>query len=263
LGLPITGGWRAIFAVAMLGSRRYKHCKVNELAARGWGGLMQRAIDPNQLGEDWLGNNIAVTCPLCRKVFVVSAHLNRGGRKCPNCGKSTALVSGGKDSNGTATIQVDELTMTDAEAQQVATLINGRNQLARLYEPADILREAPHYEYESRDGKVVACVERREVQWYQWEVLHLSVAEAWEGKGLASLVYERLEHAARSAGVRILQCTIREGNKESVGFFDKRGFSKVARFLNRQTGNAVGVWQKVLVEPRPDGRAKSPQETVE
>ncbi len=34
---------------------------------------MRRAIDPNQLGEDWLGNNVAVTCPLCNKVFVVIA----------------------------------------------------------------------------------------------------------------------------------------------------------------------------------------------
>ena len=212
---------------------------------------MQRAIDPNQLSEDWVGNNIAVTCPLCKKVFVVSAHLNRAGRKCPKCGRSTAIVSGGKDSNGTAAIQVDDVTMTEGEASQIATLINERNRLARHYEPADILREAVNYEYESRDGKVVACVERREVQWYQWEVLHLSVDQAWEGQGLGSLVYERLEKAARSAGVRLLQCTIREGNKDSVAFFDKRGFSKIARFLNQQTGNAVGVWQKVLIEPRP------------
>lgn len=212
---------------------------------------MQRAIDPNQLGEDWVGNNIAVTCPMCKKVFVASAHLNRGGRKCPKCGRSTAVVNGGKDSNGTATIQIDDVTMTEAEAEQIASLINRRNRLAKNYEPADILREAHNYEFEPRYGKVVACVERREVQWYQWEVLHLSVDEALEGQGLASLVYERLEKAARSAGVRLLQCTIREGNKDSVSFFDKRGFSKVARFLNRQTGNAVGVWQKVLTEPEP------------
>jgi hypothetical protein len=55
---------------------------------------MQRTIDPNQLSEDWVGNNIAVTCPLCKKVFVVSAHLNRAGRKCPKCGRSTAIVGG-------------------------------------------------------------------------------------------------------------------------------------------------------------------------
>jgi L-amino acid N-acyltransferase YncA len=172
-------------------------------------------------------------------------------------------VSGGKDSNGTATIQVDDVTMTGAEAQQIATLINRRNRLARRYEPADILRQAQHYEYESRDGKVVACVEWKEVQWYQWEVLHLSVDETIERKGLAYLVYERLENAARSAGVRLLQCTIREGNKDSVGFFDRQGFSKVSRFFNRQTGNTVGVWQKVVAEPRPEERARDDRQIVE
>lgn len=210
---------------------------------------MQRAIDPNQLCEDWLGNNIAVTCPLCKKVFIASSHLNRGGRKCPKCGRSTAVVNGGKDSNGTATLQVQDVAMTEVEAEQIATLINRRNRLTTNYERPDILREAHRYEYESRDGKVVACVERKQVQWYQWEVRHLSVDESWERQGLASLVYQRLEDAACSAGVRLLQCTIREGNRDSVVFFDKRGFSKVARFLNRRTGNTVGVWQKVLAEP--------------
>jgi len=210
---------------------------------------MPRVIDPNRLDEDWVGNNIAVTCPLCKKVFVVSAHLNRGGRKCPKCGKTTAIVSGGRDSNGSASIQIDGITMSEVEAEQIALLINQRNKLARNYEAVDILNEADNYEYESRNGKVVACVERRRVQWYQWEVLHLSVDEKWEGRGLASLVYERLEQAAGSAGVRLLQCTIREGNKGSVGFFDRRGFSKIARFFNRQTENTVGVWQKVLAEP--------------
>ena len=145
---------------------------------------MQRAIDPNQLSEDWVGNNIAVTCPLCKKVFVVSAHLNRTGRKCPKCERSTAIVSGGKDCNGTTAIRVDDVTVTGSEAPEIATLINRRNQLARHYEPADTLPQAKNYEYGSRDGKVVACVERREVQWYQWEVLHFSVDEAWEGEGL-------------------------------------------------------------------------------
>jgi ribosomal protein S18 acetylase RimI-like enzyme len=123
-----------------------------------------------------------------------------------------------------------------------------------------VLREANHYEYESRDGRVVACVERRKVQWYQWEVLHLSVDETVEKKGLAFLVYERVESAARRAGVRVLQCTIREGNKESAGFFDRQGFSKVSRFVNRETGNTVGVWQKVLSEPR---REEGAEEKVE
>jgi hypothetical protein len=29
----------------------------------------------HELDEDWEGNNVAFTCPLCKKVFIVSAHL--------------------------------------------------------------------------------------------------------------------------------------------------------------------------------------------
>jgi transcription elongation factor Elf1 len=48
--------------------------------------------------EDWHGNNAAFSCPLCRKVFIVSAMLKeknepqRGMRKCPNCRKSTGYI---------------------------------------------------------------------------------------------------------------------------------------------------------------------------
>lgn len=67
---------------------------------------MQRKIDPNQLGEDWEGNNIAVTCPNpeCRKIFIVSARMHPKGRLCPKCLQSQGIVSatGGKESGGTA-----------------------------------------------------------------------------------------------------------------------------------------------------------------
>jgi transcription elongation factor Elf1 len=67
---------------------------------------MERHLDRNHIGtsEDWHGNNAAFTCPVCGKVFIVSGLLNRNGRKCPGCGKSTGIVTGGKDSGGTATI---------------------------------------------------------------------------------------------------------------------------------------------------------------
>ncbi|MDP2684982.1 MAG: hypothetical protein Q8P20_08175 [bacterium] len=31
------------------------------------------------------GNNAAITCPGCSKVFVVSGFLNNGERECPDC----------------------------------------------------------------------------------------------------------------------------------------------------------------------------------
>jgi hypothetical protein len=131
---------------------------------------MQRDIDPTQLVEDWLGNNIALSCPLCRKVFVVSGLLNRGGRKCPKCGNSVGVVEGGRDSGGSATIQIEGPQMTSLHAEQIATLINQGNRLSREYEGKDILCFACNYEYETRDGNVVSCVERKRVQWYQWVV---------------------------------------------------------------------------------------------
>jgi hypothetical protein len=43
---------------------------------------------------DCVGNNAAFTCPVpgCGKVFLVSAHLHRNGRKCPSCERSLGLV---------------------------------------------------------------------------------------------------------------------------------------------------------------------------
>ncbi|MDO9069452.1 MAG: hypothetical protein Q7W05_13470 [Deltaproteobacteria bacterium] len=56
------------------------------------------------LEMDWEGNNIAITCPLCRKVFIVSQIIHKGKRKCPICEKSIGRVTGGKKSGGIAEI---------------------------------------------------------------------------------------------------------------------------------------------------------------
>jgi len=69
---------------------------------------MQRQLNANSLAnsEDWEGNNAAFTCPLCGKVYIVSASkaIHKGRRSCPNCGKSEGVVVGGKKSGGTAAI---------------------------------------------------------------------------------------------------------------------------------------------------------------
>ena len=46
---------------------------------------------------------------------------------------------------------------------------------------------------------------------------------------------------------RILQCTIREGNEESIGLFKKMGFFQVSQFYYDRSGNNVSVWHKVLI----------------
>jgi hypothetical protein len=69
--------------------------------------MKTKQFNPQQLGskEDWEGNNIAFACPLCEAVYIVSEQIHGGERKCPACGKSRGLVTGGrKQSGSTASI---------------------------------------------------------------------------------------------------------------------------------------------------------------
>lgn len=65
---------------------------------------------------DWVGNNAAFTCPLCQRVFVVSAMINRDGRLCPDCGKSIGHVNGGRNTGGAAFLE----WVNENAAQQTA-----------------------------------------------------------------------------------------------------------------------------------------------
>lgn len=57
-----------------------------------------RTLDKQNLAltDDWYGNNAAITCFACHKVFLVSQILHRRGRACPQCGVTRALVSKSK-----------------------------------------------------------------------------------------------------------------------------------------------------------------------
>lgn len=65
-----------------------------------------RPLDPSRLDEDWEGNNAAVTCGSCGKVFLISGHkkIHSGERTCPHCGKTRVILKGGRKSDGTVTI---------------------------------------------------------------------------------------------------------------------------------------------------------------
>jgi ribosomal protein S18 acetylase RimI-like enzyme len=137
--------------------------------------------------------------------------------------------------------------MTNDEAAQIAALLNTRNHLTIPYDAAQVLKSAEQYFFRVVEGHVVAAVELKNVQWYQGEVRHLTVHEDFEGQGYARNLFAELERRAAARGFRILQCTIREGNTDSEGFFTKAGFTPVSRFNNKMSGNNVSVWQKVLV----------------
>ncbi|MGI9104382.1 MAG: hypothetical protein ACR2IF_18215 [Terriglobales bacterium] len=53
--------------------------------------MATRNLDPAK-NEELYGNNAAFSCPVCRKTFVVSGFLNKNGRKCPWCHRSTGHV---------------------------------------------------------------------------------------------------------------------------------------------------------------------------
>lgn len=84
--------------------------------------MLEKRLNGSNLGpnEDWEGNNAAFSCPVCKKVYIVSdtrMHLAPDGtkdyRECPNCGQSKARVSGGKLSGGIASIEWKESTEKD------------------------------------------------------------------------------------------------------------------------------------------------------
>jgi ribosomal protein S18 acetylase RimI-like enzyme len=137
--------------------------------------------------------------------------------------------------------------LTAEQAARIAELLNKRNELARQYSGAEILAHARNYQCRlNEDGEVMAFVEVKRVQWYQAEVCHLTVAPEFERRGLAKTLLAQVEAEARAGGVRLLQCTIREGNTASRNLFEGAGFRRVSAFHNGATGNNVDVFQKVL-----------------
>lgn len=141
--------------------------------------------------------------------------------------------------------------MTKDQAEQIASLLNRRNQLTRVYTATDVLQSAKEYEFISaEDGKILGCVQVRKVQWYQAELCHLTLDECGEGKGYASQLIEKAETRARGERKSIVQCTIRVDNEKSMTRFRKSGYEEVGRFHNATSGNDIAVFQKVLAPVR-------------
>ena len=118
------------------------------------------------------------------------------------------------------------MALTNEHAEQISALLNERNELTRQYTRELILEHADNYfcRYSDKD-EVVACVEVKKVQWYQTEILHLTVAATQVRKGHAKALLCEAEKVACANGARILQCTIRINNSSSRMLFENAGFS--------------------------------------
>jgi ribosomal protein S18 acetylase RimI-like enzyme len=138
--------------------------------------------------------------------------------------------------------------LSEKQAGELAALLRACNELTLVYTRERVLQDEQGYLCRcSESGEVIACVEIKRVQWYQWEVRHLTVARAHERQGHARSLLSEAERVAREHGARILQCTIRGGNDRSRGLFEAAGFRLANVFLNETSGNNVGIFQKVLV----------------
>ena len=137
--------------------------------------------------------------------------------------------------------------MDHAKAEQIARLLNTQNQLTVQYTADRVLGQKNNYLVRLDDtGVVSACAELKKVQWYQYELLHVTVSPQHKRQGLGRSLVTEAEERARAGGARILQSTIRVGNEESERLFTSLGFRLACRFYNERSKNTVGVWQRIL-----------------
>ncbi len=144
--------------------------------------------------------------------------------------------------------------MNREQAEQIANLLNEQNRLDGEYTAGRVLASAGEYLFQTdgETGRVTAFVQLKRVQWYQHEMLHLSVSPEHRREGLARRLSDRAEELARREGACIIQCTIRSDNRASMALAESCGLRRTATFHNHSTGNDVTVWQKVLAPPRGD-----------
>ncbi|MBE9526356.1 MAG: GNAT family N-acetyltransferase [Proteobacteria bacterium] len=136
--------------------------------------------------------------------------------------------------------------MKPAIAKQIAELLNSENQLVVPYTEQKIMDSKDNYLFEADDNdEVVSCIECKKVQWYQFEVCHLTVNPKHRRNGHGKkILLKAISHSKANRG-RVIQCTIREGNDASSGLFLDNGFVKTSTFFYPDSGNDVSVYQKV------------------
>ncbi len=136
--------------------------------------------------------------------------------------------------------------MTRNIAQQIADLLNSRNELVVKYSADKVLEKKSNYVYIESENEVIACAESKKVQWYQSEISHVSVLEKVEGTGKGNQILKLAEKKGKDDGAKLLQCTIRTSNESSIRLFSRNGYLIVNRFFYPDSGNWVYVLQKSI-----------------
>lgn len=136
--------------------------------------------------------------------------------------------------------------MTKNDAIEIAELLNKRNELSVKYSFEDILSKKENYLFIKEGEKIVACGESIKVQWYQNEIKHISVHKDFEGKRYGSKILKLVEEKSIKDNARVLQCTVRTDNENSIRLFTRKGYKKVNSFFNKKTKNWVFIFQKVI-----------------
>jgi ribosomal protein S18 acetylase RimI-like enzyme len=157
---------------------------------------------------------------------------------------------------------IDGKSLIKERAEEIASLINERNQLTRKYTArtlkAYVSNESFKFLIEADEAnKLIGVIEIQKVQWYQCEIKHLSVKADQEGKGIASrLLYAALQEA-KKMGASMVQCTIRNDNIASASVFSKYNFKVTNQFANKMSGNTVNVFQLSLTDKEPELKNKN------
>ena len=138
------------------------------------------------------------------------------------------------------------MIMTKNDAIEIAELLNKRNELSVKYSFEDILSKKENYLFIKEGEKIVACGESIKVQWYQNEIKHISVHKDFEGKRFGTKILKLVEEKSIKDNARVLQCTVRTDNENSIRLFTRKGYKKVNSFFNKKTKNWVFIFQKVI-----------------
>jgi N-acetylglutamate synthase-like GNAT family acetyltransferase len=136
--------------------------------------------------------------------------------------------------------------MEHRHATQIANLLNAQNQLTIPYTAERILHTAQNYVLIMQADEVIACAEVTKVQWYQFELRHLTVADPQKRNGYGRALLLEAERRALAEGAKVLQSTIRVGNNASESLFADAGYKSTCKFFNEASGNMISVWQRPL-----------------